>query len=106
MPALHGAGRFGDADDPSPISTGHLPPSERVRVLVHAAYKRFKSNDEGQNASYYPALAAVPRDLFGICMTSIDGAVYTAGDTEYPFTIMSVAKRLCSHFSAARRGRK
>jgi glutaminase len=74
------------------VSTGHLPPSERVRALVEAAHERFKSNDEGHNADYYPALAAVPRDLFGVCVAGIEGAVYAAGDAEYPFTIMSVAK--------------
>lgn len=30
----------------SSVSTGHLPPVERVRALVAGANKRFKSNDE------------------------------------------------------------
>lgn len=76
----------------SPISTGHLPASERVQRLVYAAYERFRSNDAGQNADYYPALAAVPRHLFGVCVAGIDGALYAAGETGYLFTIMSVAK--------------
>jgi glutaminase len=80
------------ADEPSPISTGHLPPSERVQRLVEAAYERFRSDDTGRNAEHYPALAAVPRDLFGVCVAGIDGAVCAAGDSEYHFTIMSVAK--------------
>ena len=40
----------------------------------------------------YPALAAVPGDLFGICVVGIDGGVYAAGDAEHEFTIMSVSK--------------
>ncbi len=75
-----------------PISTGHLPPADCVQALLDSAYDQLKSNDEGQNASYYPALARVPRELFGICMVSTEGAVYSAGDAEVPFTIMSVAK--------------
>jgi glutaminase len=92
MSALQDAGQFGEGSDPSPVSTGHLPPSERVRALVHAAHERFKSNDEGHNASYYPALARVPHGLFGVCVAGVDGAIYAVGDAEYPFTIMSVAK--------------
>jgi glutaminase len=63
-----------------------------VRALVRAAYDQFKSDHTGQNADYYPALARVPCDLFGICVAGTDGAIYSAGDAEHPFTIMSVAK--------------
>jgi glutaminase len=76
----------------SPISTGHLPPAERVRALVDSAHERFRANNEGQNASHYPALAAVPRNLFGICLAGVDGQLYAAGEAEQEFTIMSVAK--------------
>ncbi len=75
-----------------PISTGHLPSSELIRTLVNAAYEQFKSNDDGRNADYYPALAKVPRELFGICIAGIDGTLYSAGDALFPFTIMSVSK--------------
>ena len=34
----------------------------------------------------------MPRDLFGICVAGTNGTVTSAGDTDYPFTIMSVAK--------------
>jgi glutaminase len=78
--------------DNSPVSTGHLPPAERVQALVEAAYERYSSNDAGHNADYYPALARVPRQLFGLCVVGTNGAVYSAGDATYPFTIMSVSK--------------
>lgn len=74
------------------VSTGHLPSAERVQALVDEAYARFKTNDGGENASHYPALARVPRDLFGICMASVGGHIFSAGDAEREFTIMSVAK--------------
>lgn len=63
-----------DTGEGSPVSTGHLPLAERVQALVEAAYERFKSNDSGRNADYYPALAAVPRHLFGVC--GWDGRCY------------------------------
>jgi glutaminase len=81
-----------DPVEPSPVSTGELPPSERIQPLLDAAYARFKDVDDGRNAGHYPALAAVPRDLFGICVAAVDGELYAVGDAEHPFAIMSVAK--------------
>jgi glutaminase len=40
----------------------------------------------------YPALAAVPRDLFGICVAGTTGNLYVAGDAEHEFSVMSVSK--------------
>ncbi len=89
---VRAAADSGDAGDQLPVSTGRLPPAFRVRELVQDAYERYKSEDQGHNADHYPALARVPRELFGICLVGIDGAVYEAGDTAYHHTIMSVAK--------------
>ena len=77
---------------PAYVSTGHLPSPRTVRALLEATHARFQDNDEGENASHYPALAEVPRHLFGLCLTATDGEMYAIGDAEVPFTIMSVAK--------------
>jgi hypothetical protein len=53
------------------ISTGHLPRSEMVRRLVSEAHARFRSHTEGPNSRVYPALARMPRDLFGICVATL-----------------------------------
>ena len=74
------------------VSTGRLPMSEMVQALVDEAHTRFKDNDEGANASHYPALALVPRHLFGVCITGVSGREFMAGDVDYDFTMMSVAK--------------
>jgi glutaminase len=74
------------------ISTGVLPLPDRIQAAVNEAHARFQGNDEGENASHYPALARVPRGLFGVCLVGVSGSVYAAGDADYPFTIMSVAK--------------
>jgi glutaminase len=74
------------------VSTGHLPPPDSLRALVTEAYERYKANADGQNSQVYPALAAVPRDLFGICVVGTSGNAYAAGDADHEFTIMSVAK--------------
>jgi glutaminase len=77
---------------PAYVSTGHLPPAERVDTLLAEAYERFKTVDEGKVADYIPALARTPRNLFGLCVVESNGAVHTAGDTEYRFSIQSISK--------------
>jgi glutaminase len=79
-------------DDYEHVSTGHLPPVEEVRRLVDSAHARFKSDTEGNNSQVYPALAAVPSTLFGICVVGTNGAVYSIGDADHEFSIMSVSK--------------
>src|SRR4029453_6640107 len=78
--------------DRSYISPGHLPEPEVVQRLVSEAHRRFKSNSDGHNSQVYPALARVPRELFGVCVVGPSGRVYEAGDTEHKFSIMSVSK--------------
>ena len=56
------------------------------------AHERFKAIGEGRNADYIPALAQVPGNLFGVCVVGTSGTAYTAGDTEYEFSIQSVSK--------------
>jgi glutaminase len=79
-------------DQPSFISTGTLPSAELVQELVADAHERFRSNAEGDPSDVYPALGQVDEKLFGICVVGIGGDVFSAGDSEAPFTIMSVAK--------------
>ena len=74
------------------VSTGQLPDTDRVQSLVKEAYERFSANDEGECSDVYPALARVPRELFGICVVAVDGRVAAAGDSEIEFALMSVAK--------------
>lgn len=81
-----------EATQLSAISTGHLPPRDQVQQLVAEAYQLFKSNDEGQNADYIPALAGARRDLFGLCVVGTNGNVHTAGDVDVEFSIQSVSK--------------
>jgi glutaminase len=77
---------------PHYVSTGHLPLAEQVAALVTEAHARFKNVAEGANSDVYPALARVPRELFGICVVGTSGNVYGAGDLDYEFSIMSVSK--------------
>jgi len=80
------------SDVPTFVSTGQLPPGERVTALVVEAYDRFRGNGEGELSTVYPSLAAVDPERFGICVAGVGGATVSAGDAETEFTIMSVAK--------------
>ena len=74
------------------VSTGHLPSAEDIAGLVEEGYEHFKSDTRGANSNVYPALERVPSHLFGICVASTTGNIYSTGDAEYEFTIMSVSK--------------
>ena len=94
-----------DEDVVKNISTGHLPSPEVVRSLVAEAHQLYQPNSDGQNSQVYPALARVPSSLLGICVVGTSGSVYSAGDAEYPFSIMSVSKPfvfalVCQHLGA------
>ncbi|WP_042726086.1 glutaminase A [Chthoniobacter flavus] len=74
------------------VSTGQLPSSDLVKSLVAEAHARFKANSDGENSQVYPALARVSGELFGICVAGTSGNIYSVGDAEYEFSIMSVSK--------------
>lgn len=81
-----------DAVANAAVSTGHLPGADAVRRLVGEAYELFKGVDEGTVADYIPALARTKRDLFGVCVVGVNGAVHGAGDIDHLFSIQSVSK--------------
>jgi glutaminase len=74
------------------VSTGHLPTAEVVGSLVQEAHDRFSRVSGGHVADYIPALAAASRDRFGICVASVDGPLFTAGDEAELFSLQSLSK--------------
>ena len=85
-------GHTPDPRDSPYVSTGDLPPADLASRLVAEAHERYRSTDDGAVSEVYPALARVPPDLFGICVVATHGAVFSVGDAEVEFAIMSVAK--------------
>jgi len=47
---------------------------------------------QGRVVEYIPALAAVPASKFGMAVCTLDGDVYTIGDTDERFSIQSISK--------------
>jgi glutaminase len=66
--------------------------------------ERFEPLAEGEVASYIPELARADATHFGICIVTLDGAIYEAGDTRVPFTIQSMSKPLTYGFVLERYG--
>ncbi len=63
-----------------------------IQKVVDAAYAKYRDLQEGKNADYIPALAAVDPKLFGIALVTADGKVYTAGDVKTAVSIQSISK--------------
>lgn len=49
---------------------------------------------QGKVATYIPMLAQVDPTLLGVCIKTVDGKTYCAGDFRYPFTIQSISKTI------------
>jgi glutaminase len=73
-------------------SSGALPPDDRVRAAVDAAYERARGVGGGAPSDVYPALAAADPDRLGVSVVAVDGRTWEAGDAAAGFAIMSVAK--------------
>jgi glutaminase len=74
------------------VSTGQLPTPEVVQSLVDEAHAHFASVDQGELATYIPALAAASPASFGISVAATGGATFRAGDWAVPFSIQSLSK--------------
>jgi glutaminase len=77
---------------PGRVSTGALPERTFIESSLQEAHRRYRDVDEGSVASYIPALAGVPADLFGLCVAGVNGLVCTSGDANREFSIQSISK--------------
>lgn len=68
------------------------PVRSPIDDYLHGLLERCRAQDGGAVADYIPELARVDPELTGICLATIDGHVYEAGDTHVPFTIQSISK--------------
>ena len=73
------------------ISAQAQTPTE-IQAALDAAHAKYLDLEEGANADYIPALAAVDPKIYGIALVTTDGKVYTAGDIESEVSIQSISK--------------
>lgn len=62
------------------------------RILENIIENNRKWTKEGELASYIPELTRADKDALGICVTTLDGDEFYAGDYKTKFTIQSVSK--------------
>lgn len=63
-----------------------------IQAALDAAHAKYQGLQEGANADYIPALAAVDPEIYGIALVTTDGEVYTAGDIKSEVSIQSISK--------------
>ena len=74
------------------VSTGQLPAVSECLSLVESAYRRCREIQDGSVADYIPVLAQADPNLFGLCVTGVDGEIQSAGDCSAEFSIQSISK--------------
>jgi glutaminase len=83
-----------------------MPTTTHIQEIIDGVYEKYKNIDEGEVATYIPELSkADPRD-FGICLATVDGQVFTAGDWQKEFTIQSMCKPFAFQMALERHGRE
>lgn len=65
---------------------------DRISEVLAAAYRFAMDVKEGTTAQYIPALATADPDKFGLVIITAGGSIYTQGDVDHRFPIMSAAK--------------
>lgn len=63
-----------------------------ITDAVRTAHTDYVHETGGQNASYIPYLASVDPALFGVCVVTVDGEIFEAGDTGFEFALESISK--------------
>lgn len=87
---------------------------EQIERRLEDLYRRHLPLDEGSVISYYdaargyygPESAGDEQDRFAICVASIDGQVFEAGDSQLAFPLQSIAKVFAYGLALADRGRQ
>jgi glutaminase len=77
-----------------------------LQPLLEELYQKYLPCDEGTVASYIPELAKADRKSFSICIATVDGQVYSAGDFDRRFTIQSISKVFTYGMALEDRGRE
>ena len=74
------------------VAVATQPTATQFQRLVDDAHAKYKGLKDGANANYIPILDTVPSELFAVVIATKDGAIYSAGDVDYVYSIQSVAK--------------
>ena len=87
-------------------SLDSVPPAyaPQIQAILDDIYSKYRHVDDGRVATYIPELGkADPKD-FGICLATVDGHVFRAGDCDKEFTIQSMCKPFAFQMALERCG--
>ncbi len=76
-----------------------------IDTLLKNLHGRYKDLNEGEVATYIPELGKANPKHFGICIASVDGQIFEAGDTDVEFTIQSTSKAFVYAMALTSHGR-
>jgi glutaminase len=77
-----------------------------IQELVEITYEKYVSINDGQVATYIPELAKANPDDFAVCVATVDGQVFCAGDWCKEFTIQSICKPFAYQLALEQLGRE
>ncbi len=70
----------------------HAQAPDDIQAALEAAYEKYRILTEGKKADHNPSVAKADPNLFGIALVTVDGAIYTAGDTASEVSMASISK--------------
>ena len=76
----------------------------QIQKVIDEIYIKYKDVDDGTVATYIPELGKANPKYFGICLTTVEGQVFTAGDWDVEFTIQSMSKPFAFQMALERHG--
>ena len=83
-----------------------MPDTLNIQDIVEVTYEKFSHVNDGEVATYIPELGKVDPNDFAICVASVDGQVFSAGDWNNEFTIQSVCKPFAYQMALEELGRE
>lgn len=66
--------------------------ADNIQATLKTLFDKYKSNHQGKVADYIPELGKVNANYFGIAIVTVDGKIFTYGESEIPFSIQSISK--------------
>jgi len=81
-----------------------MPTTAHIQDVIDSVYEKYRHVEEGTVATYIPELGKADPDKFGICLVTVDGKVFSAGDWKDEFTIQSMCKPFAFQMALERHG--
>ena len=78
--------------------------ASQIQKIIDGIHQKYKDVDDGAVATYIPELGRANPTDFGICLVTVEGQVFTAGDWDKEFTIQSMCKPFAFQLALERHG--